>query len=66
MSFSQRRFIGFRNRLEFEKKRLIIASRHDYSILGYDHRNNVYGLLKGEVSDRSDEEIVFIDFLEDT
>lgn len=27
LGFSQRRFIGFRNRYEFEKKRLIVASK---------------------------------------
>ena len=28
LGFAQRRFIGFRNRFEFEKKRLIVSNKH--------------------------------------
>ena len=49
--FAQRRFIGFRNRYEFEKKRLFVANQHGYSIVGYDHRMHVYELMRHEVDD---------------
>ena len=64
--FSQRRFIGFRNRFEFEKKRLIVGNKKAYSIVGYDHRKHVYELLRQEVADKENEEIRYIDFLEDS
>ena len=66
LGFSQRRFIGFRNRYEFEKKRLIVASKKQYSVVGYDHRKHVYELLRSEVENEQNEEIRFIDFLEDS
>lgn len=66
LGFAQRRFIGFRNRFEFEKKRFIVANRHYYSVIGYDHRKHVFELLRGEVADKTNEEIRFIDFLEDS
>ena len=49
--FAQRRFIGFRNRYEFEKKRLFVANQHGYSIVGYDHRMHVFELMRHEVDD---------------
>ena len=66
LGFSQRRFIGFRNRYEFEKKRLIVASSSQYSVVGYDHRKHVFELLRSGISDEQNEEIRFIDFLEDS
>jgi hypothetical protein len=36
LSYSQRRFVGFRNRFEFDKKRILIASRNELTIVGYD------------------------------
>lgn len=36
VSFSQRRFIGFRKRYEFDKKRLLLASNDELTIVGYD------------------------------
>lgn len=49
--FSQRRFVGFRNRYEFEKKRLVIANPHEFSVVGYDHRKHVFELLREKVDD---------------
>lgn len=43
-----------------------MANKHSYSVVGYDHRRNVYELLRGEVADLVNEEIKFIDFLEDS
>ena len=65
LSFSQKKFIGFRNRTEFEKKRLLISNKKSYRILGFDQRKHVYELFKGQVDDLENDEIVFIDFLED-
>ena len=64
--FSQRRFLGFRNRFEFEKKRLIVGNKQSYSIIGYDHRKHVYELLRHTVQDPANQEIRYIDFLEDS
>ena len=36
ISFSQRRFYGFRRRYEFDQKRLLIASNLELSVIGYD------------------------------
>ena len=66
LGFAQRKFIGFRNRYEFEKRRLVMASKHSYSIIGFDHRKHVYELLRGSVDDPEKQEILFIDFLEDS
>jgi WD40 repeat protein len=63
MSFSQRRFLGFRNRYEFDKKRIIFASKRDFVVVGYDYEKRVYELLRSFVN--YDEEIRFISFLED-
>lgn len=64
--FAQRRFVGFRNRYEFEKKRLAVSNLHEYSIVGYDHRKHVFELLRQEVEDRESQEIRFMSFLEDS
>lgn len=63
MSYSQRRFLGFRNRFEFDKKRLIFGSKKEFSVIGYDYEKRVYELLRQSVS--FDEEICFLSFLED-
>lgn len=47
VSFSQRRYIGFRNRFEFDKKRLLVASQNEISIVGYDQLERPYQLYKG-------------------
>ena len=41
-----RKFLGFRNRFEFDKKRLIISSNKEFLIIGYDIQKNVYELYK--------------------
>ena len=35
MSFSQRKFIGFRQRYEFDQKRILLASQRRITLLGY-------------------------------
>jgi len=35
ISFSQKRFTGFRNLFEFEKKRILLASANQVRILSY-------------------------------
>ena len=35
MSFSQRKFIGFRSRFEFDQKRILLASKKRITLLGY-------------------------------
>ena len=57
---------GFRNRYEFENKRLVVSILHEYSIVGYDHRKHVFELLRQEVKDVENQEIRFVDFLGDS
>lgn len=49
LCFSQRRYVGFRNKYEFEKKRIMVANDTTYSIIGYDHRKHVFELLRQQV-----------------
>lgn len=51
MSFSQRRFIGFRRRYEFDKKRLLLASNDELTVVGYDQLDRPYELFKGCLND---------------
>lgn len=37
MSFSQRRYHGFRNHVEFDKKRILLAGSNEFSIHGYEN-----------------------------
>jgi len=43
MSFSQRRFNGFRGQTEFDKKRILVCGPHSFSIYGVD-------ALSGDIS----------------
>ena len=63
LSFSQRRFLGFRNRYEFDKKRLLVASKKDFVIIGYDRHERLFELVRSFVS--FDEEIRVAQFLEE-
>ena len=65
MSASQRRYHGFRNHVEFDKKRILLSSTNQFSIHGYEnYMSDVsYELLHHQLS--SDEEIKYIDFIED-
>lgn len=63
MSFSQRKVQGFRNKYEFDKKRVILASNKEFAVVGYDHEKRVYELYRSVVN--FEEEIRFISFLED-
>ena len=49
VSFSQRRFLGFRNRFEFDKKRILICSDNKLSIVAYDQLERPYELYRGEL-----------------
>jgi hypothetical protein len=45
MSFSQRRYLGFRNRYEFDKKRIVLSSRKEFAVVGFDHDKKVFELI---------------------
>ena len=36
LGFSQRRKIGFRNKYEFDKKRVLVADQRKIKVIGYD------------------------------
>jgi len=63
LSFSQRRFLGFREQFEFDKKRVVASSRKEFAVLGYDAEEKVYELLRSFVP--PGESIRYIGFLED-
>lgn len=37
MSFSQRRYNGFRGQTEFDKKRILVSGKNEFSIFGYEN-----------------------------
>jgi hypothetical protein len=37
MAFSQRRYNGFRGQVEFDKKRIVVAGKQEFSIFGYEN-----------------------------
>ncbi len=63
MSFAQRKYLGFRNRYEFDKKRFVFASKQEFAIKGFDHGKKVYDLIRAKI--KPDEEIRFMSFIED-
>ena len=65
LSFSQRRYQGFRNHTEFDKKRILVAGKNSFRILGYENYSSDvnYELLYESFGDH--EEIKYIDFIED-
>lgn len=63
LSFSQRRLVGFRSQFEFDKKRLLYASKQEIQVVGYDEEENVYHLLTHRVA--FNQEIRFCSFLQD-
>ena len=65
LSFSQRRFNGFRGQIEFDKKRILVSSKNEFSIYGYEsYMSDVnYELLRVTMGDS--DEIRYIDFIED-
>ncbi|CDW71649.1 UNKNOWN [Stylonychia lemnae] len=63
LSFSQRKFIGFRNQYEFDRKRLLIASTSGFCIVGYDIDEKPQVLINTSVSEN--EQIEYIGFIDD-
>ena len=57
MAFSQRRYNGFRGQVEFDKKRIVVSGKQEFSIFGYENflSDENYELLKMVV--QPDEEI---------
>ena len=65
MSFSQRRYNGFRGQVEFDKKRIVVSSKQEFSIFGYENFMSDVNYELLHVSVAPHEEIQFIDFIED-
>jgi hypothetical protein len=49
IDFSQRRFLGFRNRFEFDKKRILLASNSMLTVMGYDQMERPFELFNGSL-----------------
>eukprot|EP00347_Sterkiella_histriomuscorum_P022530 403338142 len=66
LSFSQKRKIGFRNKYEFEKKRVLIADDRKLQIFQYDKQSQ-HPHIKAQFDVGSDDKkIVFASFFEDS
>lgn len=65
LNFSQRRYEGFRGKVEFDKKRLVMSSKNKYSVYSYENYmcDKAYLLLEEELAEH--DEIVYLNFLED-
>ncbi|CDW84104.1 UNKNOWN [Stylonychia lemnae] len=63
ISFSQRKFLGFRNKFEFDRKRVLIGSKSAFAIIAYDLNDEPHELMSMEIDE--EEEIQMIHFLDD-
>jgi len=63
LSFSQRKYIGFRNQYEFDRKRLLVASDKGFAIIGYDIDEEPVELVNTQVE--RNEVIKSIGFVDD-
>ena len=65
MAFSQRKYHGFRNHVEFDKKRILVSGTNEFSIYGYVNSTSdtSYKLLHHQLG--PDDEIKYADFIED-
>ena len=62
LSFSQRKFIGFRGRYEFDQKRVIIASGNEIVVLGMTPTSNKpFEILSSKVPGIKSEDLVVDD-----
>lgn len=55
--------MGFRNKYEFDKKRIIVASNKSIAIIGYDLEEKPHELLNMDIDDH--EEIQLVTFIDD-
>lgn len=63
LSFAQRRHIGFRKGVEFDRKRILVASQYTFKIFGFDLNEKPQELLYATVPEN--EEIKMISFADD-
>ena len=65
MAFSQRKYHGFRNHVEFDKKRIVVSGTNEFSIYGYTNSTSEtsYKLLHQQLG--PGDEIKYADFIED-
>ena len=63
LSFSQRKYIGYRNQYQYDRKRLLIASESAFCIIAYDIDENPTELINTSVSEN--EVIKHIGFIDD-
>ena len=58
MSFSQRKFFGFKNRIEFDQKRILLAAGNRITILGlHPQSERPFEILSSEVPGLGQENI---------
>ena len=63
LSFSQRKFLGFRNKFEFDRKRVLLASKSSFAVIGYDINDQPHQLMNMVMDE--EEEIQLITFIDD-
>lgn len=56
MAFSQRRSKGFRNAFEFDRKRVLVADRHQISVFGFSEINTSLAEIAGTKTGVAQEE----------
>lgn len=63
MAFSQRRSKGFRNAFEFDRKRVMVADKHQISVFGFSEINSsladIAGTKTGQVQDDTEDMVPF-------
>ena len=65
LKFGQRRFKGFRESYQFDKKRILVVTKRSYSVFEFEPvKRALYNKLVEEQFDEN-YEIVYADFLED-
>ncbi|CDW85419.1 UNKNOWN [Stylonychia lemnae] len=65
LGFSQRRKIGFRNKYEFDKKRILVADSQRVKVIGFDQQSQMpYDIAEYEIY-KIDEQIQYATFFDD-
>jgi hypothetical protein len=63
LSFAQRKFIGYRQEVEFDRKRILVGSKKKFKIFGFDINEKAQEMLYATVPEA--EEIIYLDFADD-
>ena len=66
MGFSQRRLIGYRNKYEFDQKRILLSSLSEVKIVGYSNNHEtIQEVAVFKLDEGLDQEIKFCQFADE-